>query len=101
MVWRTTRSDGNRRLPRLFSEQDTGPAEPPLPCPPLLRLIAPRPKLRQRPIARSVALAGLFVLTSCSMTTSISPAVRSELTPTGKLRVGINHGNFLLVTSYA
>jgi len=52
-------------------------------------------------IARSVALAGLFVLTSCSMTTQVSPAARSELTPTGKLRVGINHGNFLLVTSYA
>ena len=28
----------------------------------------------------------------------ISPAVRSELAPTGKLRVGLNHGNFLLVT---
>lgn len=29
--------------------------------------------------------------------TTISPAVRTELAPTGKLRVGINHGNFLLV----
>ena len=28
---------------------------------------------------------------------SISPAVRADLAPTGKLRVGINHGNFLLV----
>lgn len=27
----------------------------------------------------------------------ISPAVRAELAPTGKLRVGINHSNFLLV----
>ena len=26
-----------------------------------------------------------------------SPAARSELAPTGKLRVGINYGNFLLV----
>jgi polar amino acid transport system substrate-binding protein len=34
------------------------------------------------------------------MTPDISPAARSELAPTGKLRVGINHGNFLLVTSY-
>jgi len=33
------------------------------------------------------------------MAIEISPAVRSELAPTGKLRVGINHGNFLLVTS--
>jgi polar amino acid transport system substrate-binding protein len=28
---------------------------------------------------------------------TISPAVRSELAPTGKLRVGLNYGNFLLV----
>ena len=45
-----------------------------------------------------VALAGLLVLTSCAMTTQISPAVRSELAPAGTLRVGLNHGNFLLVT---
>lgn len=32
------------------------------------------------------------------MATEISPTVRSELAPTGKLRVGLNHGNFLLVT---
>ncbi len=31
------------------------------------------------------------------MTTQVSPAVRSELAPTGKLRAGINYGNFLLV----
>ena len=31
------------------------------------------------------------------MTAQVSPAVRSELAPTGKLRAGINHGNFLLV----
>ena len=29
-------------------------------------------------------------------TTDISPAVRADLTPTGKLRVGVNLGNFLL-----
>jgi polar amino acid transport system substrate-binding protein len=28
---------------------------------------------------------------------ALSPAARSELAPTGKLRVGINYGNFLLV----
>ena len=33
------------------------------------------------------------------MAPEISSAVRSELTPTGVLRVGINYGNFLLVTS--
>lgn len=32
------------------------------------------------------------------MTTEISPAARAELAPGGKLRVGINHSNFLLVT---
>jgi polar amino acid transport system substrate-binding protein len=31
------------------------------------------------------------------MTSQISPAARSELAPSGKLRVGINLGNFLLV----
>jgi len=39
-----------------------------------------------------------FVLTSGAMATDIAPAVRSELAPSGKLRVGLNHGNFLLVT---
>jgi len=32
------------------------------------------------------------------MATDITPAVRSELAPSGTLRVGLNHGNFLLVT---
>jgi polar amino acid transport system substrate-binding protein len=31
------------------------------------------------------------------MKTQVSPALRSELAPTGTLRVGINYGNFLLV----
>jgi polar amino acid transport system substrate-binding protein len=33
-----------------------------------------------------------------AMTTQISPALRSELAPSGTLRVGVNHQNFLLVT---
>ena len=32
------------------------------------------------------------------MATEVSAAVRSELAPTGTLRVGLNHGNFLLIT---
>jgi polar amino acid transport system substrate-binding protein len=40
----------------------------------------------------------LFVLTSGAMATEITPAIRSEIAPSGKLRVGLNHGNFLLVT---
>ena len=34
------------------------------------------------------------------MSNDIAPSVRSELAPSGTLRVGINYGNFLLVTSY-
>ena len=41
------------------------------------------------------------MLTSSAMTPSVSAAVRSELAPSGTLRVGINYGNFLLVTSYS
>jgi len=45
-----------------------------------------------------VAMAGLLVLTSSAMANEITPTLRSELAPSGKLRVGLNHGNFLLVT---
>ena len=45
-----------------------------------------------------IACIGLFVLTSGAMANDVTPAVKSELAPSGKLRVGINHGNFLLVT---
>lgn len=50
---------------------------------------------------RRLALAclGLFVLTSGVMANDITPAIRSELAPRGTLRVGLNHQNFLLVTS--
>jgi len=48
--------------------------------------------------AVGVASGVLFVLTCSAMATEISPAVRSELAPSGKLRIGLNHGNFLLVT---
>src|SRR4029453_15245889 len=44
-----------------------------------------------------IACVGLFVLTSGAMGNDIPPAVRAELAPSGKLGVGINHGNFLLV----
>ena len=39
-----------------------------------------------------------FVLTFGAMSTDISAAVKSELAPSGTLRVGLNHQNFLLVT---
>jgi polar amino acid transport system substrate-binding protein len=47
-----------------------------------------------------LASLAMFVITSCAMTHPVSSSVRSELTPTAKLRVGINTGNFLLVTNY-
>ncbi len=37
------------------------------------------------------------MLTSCAMTPAVTPAIKAELAPKGKLRVGINYGNFLLV----
>jgi polar amino acid transport system substrate-binding protein len=39
-----------------------------------------------------------FVLTFGAMSTDISAVVKSELVPSGTLRVGLNHQNFLLVT---
>jgi polar amino acid transport system substrate-binding protein len=53
-------------------------------------------------------LAGLFAVlfvAGCAMSPSVPPAVspeaKSELTPTGKLRVGLNYQNFLLVLGNA
>src|SRR6266446_3811736 len=45
-------------------------------------------------------LAGLFAVlfaAGCAMTPEAPTAAKSELTPTGKLRVGLNYQNFLLV----
>jgi polar amino acid transport system substrate-binding protein len=45
-------------------------------------------------------LAGLFAVlffAGCAMNPAVPPAAKSELTPTGKLRVGLNYQNFLLV----
>jgi len=50
---------------------------------------------------RNLILIGclpLFLIVGCAMT-AITPAIRSELAPSGTLRVGINHGNFLLVNA--
>jgi len=40
--------------------------------------------------------SGLVLLASCAMTPQVSPAVRSDLAPTGKLRAAINFGNPVL-----
>ena len=44
----------------------------------------------------AITLASLVLLGSCSTEPQISPLARSDLAPTGKLRVGINFGNKLL-----
>src|SRR5262245_24457267 len=45
-----------------------------------------------------VALGGVVWLASCASAPRISPAVRAELAPTGKLRAGINFGNGVVAT---
>ena len=44
----------------------------------------------------AIVTASLALLASCAGAPQVSPAVRSELAPTGKLRVGINFQNTLL-----
>ena len=46
----------------------------------------------------AIALASLMLFTSWATAQPISPAVRAELAPTGKLRVGIHYVNIFLVT---
>ncbi|MGH2360200.1 MAG: ABC transporter substrate-binding protein, partial [bacterium] len=44
----------------------------------------------------ATAVISLFLLASCATPPQVTPAVRAELAPTGKLRVGINFQNTLL-----
>ncbi len=44
--------------------------------------------------------ASLFLLASCASAPQVSPAARSELAPTGTLRVGINFQNMLLTRKH-
>jgi polar amino acid transport system substrate-binding protein len=48
-------------------------------------------------IRTALACTALFLLNACAMNPQTTPAARAELAPSGKLRVGINHSNFLLV----
>ncbi len=43
-----------------------------------------------------LALAGAALMSACASMPPPSPAARAELAPTGKLRAGINYGNFIL-----
>jgi len=44
----------------------------------------------------TIAIISLVFLMSCTTTPQVTPAVRADLAPTGKLRVGINFQNMLL-----
>lgn len=46
----------------------------------------------------AMGFACLAFLSSCATTPQVSPAVRSDLAPTGKLRAGINLGNAVLTS---
>src|SRR5262245_24890695 len=41
----------------------------------------------------AAVLIALMTLASCTSTPALSPQARTELAPTGKIRVGINYGN--------
>lgn len=47
-------------------------------------------------IRTALAAAGLVLVASCATAPQVTPAVRADLAPTGKLRAGINFGNVLL-----
>ena len=50
-----------------------------------------------RTLAGAIGFAGPILLASGAMA-DITPAVRADLAPTGKLRAAINYGNFILAT---
>src|SRR5215510_12494810 len=45
----------------------------------------------------ALGLVGAILL-ACMAMSDLTPAVRADLVPTGKLRAGINYGNFILAT---
>jgi polar amino acid transport system substrate-binding protein len=46
----------------------------------------------------AIAVVGLIALASCTSMSDVSPAVRSDLAPTGQLRAAINFGNPILAS---
>ena len=50
-----------------------------------------------RTLAGAIGFAGPILLASGAMA-DMTPAVRADLAPTGKLRAAINYGNFILAT---
>ncbi len=49
-----------------------------------------------RPVSIAMGLVAAILLTSCVAMAQVPPAARTDLAPTGKLRAGINYGNFIL-----
>ena len=51
---------------------------------------------------KAITLAAAILLASCATmshtASQVTPAVRADLAPTGKVRAGINYGNFILAT---
>ncbi len=51
---------------------------------------------------KAIALVAAILLASCATMSDtgsqVTPAVRADLAPTGKVRAGINYGNFILAT---
>jgi len=47
---------------------------------------------------RLLTLACALLVASCATMPDITPAVRADLAPGGKIRAGINYGNFILAT---
>src|SRR5688572_32106393 len=54
---------------------------------------------------KTSALGAAILLASCATmsqpVSQVTPAVRADLAPTGKVRAGINYGNFILATKDA
>lgn len=48
------------------------------------------------PVSVAMGLVAAILLTSCVAMAQVPPAARADLAPTGKLRAGINYGNFIL-----
>ncbi len=54
--------------------------------------------MTRMPETRLSFLVCLFFLASCAATPAVSPQVRADLAPTGKLRAGINYANAIVAT---
>ena len=54
-----------------------------------------------RSAAIALGLLAAFLVVSAAAMSDITPAIRADLAPTGKVRAGVNYGNFILATKDA